>query len=162
MSGIWSDGIVSVSVSLPPAAIVVVAVLGAVELVLFIWALVDLIRRPHTSLLPRWAWLVLMIVFELLGPIFYLALGRGEPTHVADSPPSGGMGSAELDESRSQRAVDMLYGAPDGTQLLPSERAPSDDSQNKPSQWATSSDEPRTDAGPPLGEDSDRGEAGGA
>jgi hypothetical protein len=136
MSGMWSDGIVSGAVKLPTPAIVVVAVLGAAELVLFIWALVDLIRRPRTSLLPRWAWLVLMIAFELLGPIFYLALGRGEPPRVADSPPAGGgIGSAELDESRSQRAVDMLYGPADGTQPRPSEQAPSGDPQGKPSQW---------------------------
>ena len=165
MNGIWCEGTVAVSVSLPPAAIVLVAVLGAVQLVLFIWALIDLIRRPHTSLLPRWAWLVLMIVFELLGPILYLALGRGEPAHQAESPPAGGIGGAELDEPRSQRAVDMLYGAADGAQRHPSERAPSGDSQSKPSQWASPprGDAPRDAASPPADNaPAGRGGQGGA
>jgi hypothetical protein len=160
----WPE-IVSGTIKLPTPAIVVVAVLGAVQLVLFIWARVDLIRRPRTSLLPRWAWLVLMIVFELLGPILYLALGRGEPTHAAESPPAGGIGGAELDESRSQRAVDMLYGAADGTQTHPSERAPSGDSQSKPSQWASPlrDDAPGDAASPPADNDpGGRGGQGGA
>ena len=137
MGNIFTDGIVSGAVRLPTPAIVVAAVLGAVELVLFIWALVDLIRRPRTTLLPRWAWLVLMIVFELLGPIFYLALGRGGPPHAADPLlPADGMGGVELNESRTQRAVDMLYGPHDATQPPSPERAtsPSGDPQSKPSQ----------------------------
>jgi len=91
---------------------VVVAVLGTVQLVLFIWALIDLVRRSQPTLLPRWAWLVIIIFFELLGPILYLALGRGEPPVTDTAPPGGGViGSAdELDEDRTQRAVDMLYG----------------------------------------------------
>jgi Phospholipase_D-nuclease N-terminal len=111
MNGIWL-GVAVGAVRLPAAAIAVLAVLGAAQIALFIWALVDLVRRPRPALLPRWGWLVVIILFELLGPIFYLALGRGEPP-VTDTAPLGGGGiggSAELDESRTQRAVDMLYG----------------------------------------------------
>jgi hypothetical protein len=141
---------------------VVVAVLGAVELVLFIWALVDLIRRPRTSLLPRWAWLVLMIVFELLGPIFYLALGRGEPSNAADLPVPGGESGRELDESRTQRAVEVLYGPGDATQSRPTGRERPDNPQSRPSQWAAPPDEPRRVADPPSGEDPAGGGPGGA
>jgi hypothetical protein len=111
VSGIWWGSVTFGAVRLPTAAVVVVALLGAVQLALFIWALIDLIRRPRPSLLPRWAWLVLVVIFELLGPILYLALGRGEPP-VADETPFGGRpsGAAELDESSAQRTVDMLYG----------------------------------------------------
>jgi Phospholipase_D-nuclease N-terminal len=135
-------------------------VLGAVELALFIWALVDLARRPRTSLLPRWAWLVIIILFELLGSILYLALGRGEST-VATSPPAGGIGSAELDESRSQRAVDMLYGPGDATR--PPDRAPSGDPQSKPSQSASPprGEAPRNAASPSANDDPDAGRGPG-
>ena len=162
MGGIWCDGIVAVSVSLPPAAVVAVAILGAVELVLFIWALIDLIRRPRTSLLPRWAWLVLMIVFGLLGPILYLALGRGEPSNAADLPAPGGSGGDELDESRTQRAVEVLYGPGDPTQSRPTGQEPPGDPQSRPSQWAASPDEPRRVADPPSGEDPAGGGPGDA
>ena len=111
MSDIWSGSVALGAVRLPTAAVVVVALLGAAQLALFIWALIDLIRRPRPSLLPRWAWLVLIIIFELLGPILYLALGRGEPPAAEETPFAGKpSGAAELDESRAQRAVDMLYG----------------------------------------------------
>jgi hypothetical protein len=154
VNGIWSGGVLSAAVHLPTGAVVLLAVLGAVELALFIWALVDLVRRPRTSLLPRWAWLIVIILFELLGSILYLALGRGE-SQVATSPPAGGIGSAELDESRSQRAVDMLYGPGDSTQPRPSDRAPSGDPQSKPSQWASPAHDeaPRNAASAPADDD---------
>jgi hypothetical protein len=156
VNGTWSDGIVWAAVKLPTAAIVLVAVLGAVELVLFIWALIDLARRPRTSLLPRWAWLVIIILFELLGSILYLALGRGESA-VATSPPAGGIGSAELDESRSQRVVDMLYGSSGATLPQPPERTPSGDPQSKPSQWASPphGETPKDTAAPSVDDDPD-------
>jgi hypothetical protein len=148
----WSSEIVSGAVKLPTPAIVVVALLGAAELVLFIWALVDLIRRKHTTLLPRWAWLVLMIVFELFGPILYLALGRGQPP-VADSAPTGGaIGGAELDESRSQRAVDLLYG-PSVSAPAQSPDQAAGELHGRPSQWApTPGDKPASDSRPAGGD----------
>jgi hypothetical protein len=62
--------------------IVVLVIIGLIELGLVIWALIDIIRRPTTSALPRWAWAIIVIVFNVLGPILYLAIGRRSDTTV--------------------------------------------------------------------------------
>ena len=48
-----------------------------IELGLIIAALVDLIRRPHTRG-PKWVWVLIILFFNLIGPILYFVLGRGE------------------------------------------------------------------------------------
>jgi hypothetical protein len=48
------------------------------QLTLMIIALVDLIRREKTRLLPKWAWAIVIILGELIGPIVYLIFGREE------------------------------------------------------------------------------------
>jgi hypothetical protein len=47
-----------------------------IQLVLMIVCLVDLFRREKTRYLPKWAWAIIIIIGELLGPIVYLILGR--------------------------------------------------------------------------------------
>lgn len=49
-----------------------------IQLVLMIVALVDLIRREKTRGLPKWAWGIIIVLGELLGPIIYLIFGREE------------------------------------------------------------------------------------
>ena len=49
-----------------------------IQLALQIVALVDLIRRERVAKLPKWLWAVIIIVFNLPGPIIYLILGREE------------------------------------------------------------------------------------
>ena len=48
------------------------------QLILMIVALVDLIRREKARFLPKWAWALIIILGELLGPIIYLIIGREE------------------------------------------------------------------------------------
>ncbi|MFZ2095830.1 MAG: PLD nuclease N-terminal domain-containing protein [Anaerolineales bacterium] len=48
------------------------------QLILMIVALVDLSRREKVRWLPKWAWALIVILGELLGPIVYLILGREE------------------------------------------------------------------------------------
>jgi hypothetical protein len=47
-----------------------------IQLILVIVCLVDLVRREKTRYLPKWAWAIIIILGELLGPIIYLILGR--------------------------------------------------------------------------------------
>ncbi|MBK5109362.1 MAG: PLDc_N domain-containing protein [Anaerolineales bacterium] len=49
-----------------------------VEIGLLIIALVDLIRRENVKHLPKWAWAVIIIVLNFIGPIAYLIVGREE------------------------------------------------------------------------------------
>ncbi|MEE8390627.1 MAG: PLD nuclease N-terminal domain-containing protein [Anaerolineae bacterium] len=48
-----------------------------IQLGLMAVALVDLIRRERTKG-PKWMWAFVIIVFNLIGPILYLVLGREE------------------------------------------------------------------------------------
>lgn len=47
------------------------------QLVLMIWALVDLARREKTRG-PKWMWAIIIVLGELLGPIIYFLFGREE------------------------------------------------------------------------------------
>lgn len=47
------------------------------ELGLMIAALVDIIRREKTKG-PKWVWIIVVVVFNLLGPIAYFIFGRDE------------------------------------------------------------------------------------
>ena len=48
------------------------------QLILMIVALVDLVRREKTRWLPKWAWAIIIIIGELVGPIIYFIFGREE------------------------------------------------------------------------------------
>lgn len=48
------------------------------QLILAVVALLDLRKRKVVKHLPRTAWIVIIIIGEMLGPILYFALGRGE------------------------------------------------------------------------------------
>ena len=44
---------------------------------LMIVALVDLIRRERTRG-PKWAWALVIVFINIIGPVVYLLFGRGE------------------------------------------------------------------------------------
>lgn len=47
------------------------------QLVLLFFALRDLIRRPRAKG-PKWAWALVILFLQLIGPIIYLVFGREE------------------------------------------------------------------------------------
>ena len=47
------------------------------QLALMIFALVDLARRERTRG-PKWLWVVIIVLGELIGPILYFVIGREE------------------------------------------------------------------------------------
>jgi DMSO reductase anchor subunit len=47
------------------------------QLVLMIAALVDILRREKTRG-PKWLWIVVVVLGEMIGPILYFVLGREE------------------------------------------------------------------------------------
>jgi hypothetical protein len=48
------------------------------ELVLLVIAVVDLIRREKVRYLPKWAWALIVIFIQIIGPISYFIIGREE------------------------------------------------------------------------------------
>jgi len=55
-----------------------IAPLAILQLGLMAFALADWARRPQTRYLNRWAWLPIIVIFSLLGPMAYFFLGREE------------------------------------------------------------------------------------
>lgn len=55
-----------------------IAPLAILQLGLMVFALVDWARRPRTRYLDRRVWLVIIIIFSILGPVAYFLLGREE------------------------------------------------------------------------------------
>ena len=47
------------------------------QIALMVVALVDLVRRERTRG-PKWAWVLVIVFFILIGPVVYLLLGREE------------------------------------------------------------------------------------
>ena len=55
-------------------------ILGIVGFVLFLWALIDVIRRQFTNPNDKILWIVLIIFIGWIGPILYLIIGRKKGT----------------------------------------------------------------------------------
>ncbi len=49
-----------------------------IQLGLQIYALIDLYRQQKVRLLPKWIWVIIIIIGEIFGPIIYFFLGRKE------------------------------------------------------------------------------------
>ncbi|VAW36290.1 hypothetical protein MNBD_CHLOROFLEXI01-3243 [hydrothermal vent metagenome] len=48
-----------------------------IQLLLIIFALIDLARRDHTRG-PKWVWVLVILFVNMIGPIIYFLLGREE------------------------------------------------------------------------------------
>ncbi len=48
-----------------------------IQLGLMVFALIDLARRPAANG-PRWLWAIIIIFVNIIGPIVYFLIGRGE------------------------------------------------------------------------------------
>ena len=98
-------GLVGADVVLPSGALVALIVLAVVELGLAAFCIVDIVRRPAVLGGRKWVWIVLVVLFSLVGSIVYLAVGREQPPAPEPAPP----GDADA-RSRTQAAADLLYG----------------------------------------------------
>jgi predicted ABC-type exoprotein transport system permease subunit len=48
-----------------------------IQLGLMIYALVDLLKREKTKG-PKWMWVLIIVLVNLIGPVLYLLIGREE------------------------------------------------------------------------------------
>ena len=49
-----------------------------VQLGLAVFCLIDLSKRQTVKYIPRWAWAIIILLGELIGPVIYLLVGRSE------------------------------------------------------------------------------------
>jgi len=90
---------------LPVVALVAIGVLIVVQLSLQVFAVVDVVKRRAEQLtLPKWGWVAIIVLGEILGPIIYLVAGR-KPTPAAEIAPQ------RPAASRAENAADALYGS---------------------------------------------------
>ncbi len=96
--------VLAAELELPVGLLVVLVALGTIQIVLLVWALVDLVRREQVALLPKWGWVIVILLANLVGSLLYLIAGRASARPAADSEP------ADRQPDRVQQAVDALYG----------------------------------------------------
>jgi hypothetical protein len=107
-------GLLGADSGLPAGALIALIVLGVVEIGLVVYCIIDIVRRPAVLGGHKWLWIFLVLVFNLVGSIVYLAVGREQP--AAEEPARAG----DLDaRSRTESAADLLYG-PAATREPPS------------------------------------------
>ena len=89
--------------------------LAAAELVLVVLALIGSLSADRVRNLPRWLWVVLILVLPLAGPIAYFAWGRPQAAHRSQRPPVRPSAPDDdpdflrkLDPEQSQRDRDLL------------------------------------------------------
>jgi len=85
----------------------IAAVVFLVQFTLQVIALVQLVRTPAERVTiggRKWAWALIIVLGEILGPILWFTLGRSQVTSAT--------GGKVADESQRESAVDALYGSP--------------------------------------------------
>src|SRR5512137_1444516 len=100
------NGLFAAETTLSTGVLVAVVALGIVELALVVFCVVDIVRRPAVLGGRKWVWIVLIVFFNLIGPIVYLAIGRVAPPAAEtarDEPET-------MTRGRAESAADLLYG----------------------------------------------------
>jgi len=79
-----------------------------VELALLIFCVIDLIQTPESDIrnLPKWAWLILIIILPLVGCIAWLVAGR--PVRVRPSQSTWAPGAGFPEPQRPQPKTDDI------------------------------------------------------
>lgn len=49
-----------------------------IQLALMVASIIDLVRQPKARWLPKWAWVLVIVFVNIVGPIIYLIFGRKE------------------------------------------------------------------------------------
>jgi len=87
---------------------VALVALGLVELALVVFCIIDIVRRPAVLGDRKWVWIVIVALFNLVGSIIYLAIGRVQP------PPPETHAEPDATGGRVAAAADILYGPAPG------------------------------------------------
>jgi hypothetical protein len=97
---------------IPRWLVVALGALAVVQVSLEIFALVVLFRTPPERLQfgKRWPWVLIILLVNLVGAVVFLVLGRKPEPPVEPV----GVGGPHGASSRAARAVDTLFGPPEG------------------------------------------------
>lgn len=59
----------------PNQLLLILLPLLILQFILLVVALLDLVKRPETNG-PKWVWLLVIVLINLLGPVLYFVFGR--------------------------------------------------------------------------------------
>lgn len=76
MNGILINFDTAMLAPLIPVIVLAVLLIG--------WSLVDIARSPAVRHLPKWAWVLIVLLVTPLGPILYLVIGREKSRVLRD------------------------------------------------------------------------------
>jgi hypothetical protein len=92
---------------IPVAGVVALGVMALVQIALQVYALIDLARRTRVTGAPKWLWVIIIVLGQVLGCVIYLVIGR-KPHGIVEVPiPAGAT------HDRVQRVLNSLYGRKD-------------------------------------------------
>lgn len=91
--------------TLSRGGLIAVIALALIGLALVVAAIVDIVRRPAVLGGQKWVWIAVVLLFDLIGPIVYFAIGRVAPPVTDD-----GEGPQGATRDRAAVAADLLYG----------------------------------------------------
>lgn len=83
-----------------------IAAVGLVQITLQVTALVQLARTPSGRVTiggRKWAWVLIIVLGEILGPILWFVLGRTQEATTTNG--------QIAEEAQRESAVDALYGS---------------------------------------------------
>ena len=86
--------------------VVAIIVVGLAILALDVFCIVDIVRRPAVLGGHKWVWTLVVLVFNLLGPLVYLAVGRA-PAPATERAPDA---AEAAPGARAVAAAELLYG----------------------------------------------------
>ncbi len=97
---------------LPEPYVYALLALAVVQIVVQVWALVDLVRVDAVVGGRKWLWALLIIFVSnfALGAILYFAIGRRVQAPVEEASPE----QQVSDEEKTERVLDALYGPKKG------------------------------------------------
>ncbi|MHB1341131.1 MAG: PLD nuclease N-terminal domain-containing protein [Coriobacteriia bacterium] len=98
--------------SLPTGVLIGIGVLVIVQVVVEIYALIQLFKTPDDRIAfgKKWLWVIIILFVNLVGAVIFLVAGR-KPAPAAEP-----LQPSRPSTDRAERAADVLYGDKGGDQ----------------------------------------------
>lgn len=85
-----------------PVTVALIAIV-VVQVALAVYCIIDIVRRPAVLGGHKWVWIVIVALFNLVGSIVYLAVGRTQTEAAEHEAPA-------VTHDKAASAADVLYG----------------------------------------------------
>lgn len=92
--------------AISPPVLAVLCAIALIQISLYVFALIDLYRRPvaQVALGNKWIWVAIILLVNIIGALLYLAVGR-RPAPAGDD-----SGAEHRPPEQVEKIVETLYG----------------------------------------------------